>query len=56
MTNRAKLGIAAVAAVAAIGLPLLVSWSRAAEAASGARRYRSTCVTDDLAECAQSPV
>ena len=34
MTNRAKLGISAVAAAAAIGLPLTVSWSRAAEAAS----------------------
>jgi peptide-methionine (S)-S-oxide reductase len=34
MTNRAKLGISAIAAVAAIGLPLLVSWSRSAEAAS----------------------
>ena len=34
MTNRAKLGISAAAAVAAIGLPLAVSWSRSAEAAS----------------------
>ena len=34
MTNRAKLGISAVAAAAAIGLPLMVSWSRQAEAAS----------------------
>src|SRR5262245_16156510 len=34
MTNRAKLGISAIAAAAAIGLPALVSWSRSAEAAS----------------------
>jgi peptide-methionine (S)-S-oxide reductase len=34
MTKRAKLGISAFAAAAAIGLPLLVSWSRSAEAAS----------------------
>jgi peptide-methionine (S)-S-oxide reductase len=34
MTNRAKLGISAVAVAAAIGLPALVSWSRSAEAAS----------------------
>jgi peptide-methionine (S)-S-oxide reductase len=34
MTNRAKLGISVVAAAAAIGLPLMVSWSRSAEAAS----------------------
>lgn len=34
MTNRAKLGISAFAAAAAIGLPLMVSWSRSAEAAS----------------------
>ena len=34
MTNRAKLGITAVAAAAAIALPLMVSWSRSAEAAS----------------------
>ena len=34
MTNRAKLGISVVAAAAAIALPLMVSWSRSAEAAS----------------------
>ena len=34
MTYRAKLGISAIAAAAAIGLPLMVSWSRSAEAAS----------------------
>jgi peptide-methionine (S)-S-oxide reductase len=34
MTNRAKLGISALAASAAIALPLMVSWSRSAEAAS----------------------
>jgi len=34
MTNRAKLGISALAAAAAIALPLMVSWSRSAEAAS----------------------
>ena len=34
MTNRAKLGISAIAVAAAIGLPALVSWSRSAEAAS----------------------
>jgi peptide-methionine (S)-S-oxide reductase len=34
MTNRAKLGISAAAAAAAIALPLMVSWSRPAEAAS----------------------
>ena len=34
MTTKAKLGISAAAAVAAISLPLLVSWSRSAEAAS----------------------
>jgi len=34
MTNRAKLGFSALAAAAAIALPLTVSWSRSAEAAS----------------------
>ena len=34
MINRAKLGISVVAAVTAIALPLMVSWSRSAEAAS----------------------
>ena len=34
MTNRAKLGISAFAALSAIALPLAVSWSRSAEAAS----------------------
>jgi peptide-methionine (S)-S-oxide reductase len=34
MTSRAKLGISAIAAAAAIGLPLLVSWSKSADAAS----------------------
>jgi len=34
MTNRAKLGFSALAAAAAIALPLMVSWSRSAEAAS----------------------
>lgn len=34
MTNRAKLGISAIAAAAAIALPLMVSWSRSAEAAA----------------------
>jgi len=34
MTNRAKLGFSALAAAAAISLPLMVSWSRSAEAAS----------------------
>jgi peptide-methionine (S)-S-oxide reductase len=34
MTNRAMLGISAIAAAAAIALPLVVSWSRSAEAAS----------------------
>ena len=34
MTNRAKLRISAIAAAAAIGLPLMFSWSRPAEAAS----------------------
>lgn len=34
MTNRAKLGLTAIAAVAAIGLPALLSWSRPAEAAT----------------------
>ena len=34
MTNRTKLGISALAAAAAIALPLAVSWSRSAEAAS----------------------
>jgi methionine-S-sulfoxide reductase len=34
MTNRAKLGLSAIAAVTAIGLSALVSWSRSAEAAS----------------------
>ena len=34
MTQRAKLGISAIAIAAAIGLPALVSWSRSAEAAS----------------------
>ena len=34
MTNRAKLGISALAAASAIALPLAVSWSRSAEAAS----------------------
>ena len=33
MTNRAKLGITAAAAIAAIALPALLSWSRSAEAA-----------------------
>lgn len=34
MTQRAKIGISAIAIAAAIGLPALVSWSRSAEAAS----------------------
>lgn len=34
MTNRAKLGVSAFAALSAIALPLAVSWSRSAEAAS----------------------
>jgi peptide-methionine (S)-S-oxide reductase len=34
MTNRAKLGFSALAAAGAIALPLMVSWSRSAEAAS----------------------
>jgi peptide-methionine (S)-S-oxide reductase len=34
MTNRTKLGLSAAAATAAIALPLMVSWSRPAEAAS----------------------
>lgn len=34
MTNRTKLGITAIAAAAAIALPLMVSWSRSAEAAT----------------------
>jgi len=34
MTNRAKLGISAIAAATAIALPLMVSWSRPADAAS----------------------
>lgn len=34
MTTRAKLGISLAAAIAAVGLPALLSWSRAAEAAS----------------------
>lgn len=34
MTNRAKLGISVMAAAAAIAMPLMVSWSRSAEAAS----------------------
>ena len=38
MTNRAKLGVSAIAAAAAIGLPFLVSWSRTAEAASNVPR------------------
>jgi peptide-methionine (S)-S-oxide reductase len=38
MTNRAKLGFTAIAAVAAIALPVLVSWSHGAEAASNVPR------------------
>ena len=34
MTNRAKLGISALAVLSAIALPTMVSWSRSAEAAS----------------------
>ena len=34
MTNQAKLGISVIAAAAAIGVPLTVSWSRQAEAAA----------------------
>lgn len=34
MTQRAKLGISAIAIAAAIGVPALLSWSRSAEAAS----------------------
>jgi peptide-methionine (S)-S-oxide reductase len=34
MTNRAKMGISALAVTAAIALPLTVSWSRSAEAAA----------------------
>jgi len=34
MTNRAKLGMSAIAAVAAIGVPLAFSWSRPADAAT----------------------
>jgi peptide-methionine (S)-S-oxide reductase len=34
MTNLAKLGFSALAAAAAVALPLMVSWSRSAEAAS----------------------
>lgn len=34
MTTRAKLGISLAAAIAAVGLPALLSWSRSAEAAS----------------------
>lgn len=34
MTNRAKLGISALAVASAIALPLAISWSRAAEAAT----------------------
>ena len=34
MTNRAKLGISAIALAGAIALPLAISWSRPAEAAS----------------------
>ena len=34
MSNRTKLGLSALAATAAIALPLMVSWSRSAEAAS----------------------
>jgi peptide-methionine (S)-S-oxide reductase len=34
MTTRAKLGISVAAAIAAIGLPALLGWSRSAEAAS----------------------
>lgn len=34
MTNRAKLGVSLLAAATAIGLPLMVSWSRSAEAAT----------------------
>lgn len=34
MTNRAKLGLSAAAVAAAIAAPLMVSWSRSAEAAS----------------------
>ena len=35
MTGTAKLGITVAAAIAAIGLPTLLSWSRSAEAAAG---------------------
>ena len=34
MTNRAKLGVSAIAAAAAIGLPLAIGWSRSAQAAA----------------------
>ena len=34
MTTRAKLGFALTAAIAAVGFPTLLSWSRSAEAAS----------------------
>ncbi len=34
MTTRAKLGVSLAAAIAAVGLPALLSWSRSAEAAS----------------------
>jgi peptide-methionine (S)-S-oxide reductase len=34
MTNRAKLGVSAIAAAAAIGLPLAIGWSRPAQAAA----------------------
>lgn len=34
MTRKAKLGLTAVAAITAIGLPVALSWSRSAEAAS----------------------
>lgn len=35
MTNQAKLGFSLAAAIAAVGLPALLSWSRPAEAAPG---------------------
>ena len=38
MTNRAKLGLSGIAVVAAIGLPVMASWSRPAEAASNVPR------------------
>ena len=38
MTNRAKLGVSAIAAAAAIGLPLAIGWSRSAEAAGAVPR------------------